>query len=78
MSLSADPQDRLWQDNKVRNHALALPHLDGMVIRPGETFSFWRLVGPPVARQASHSFDPFPDQGRVIPYGTGTFSTPIV
>lgn len=111
--LSQDPQDRLWQDNKVRNHSLALPHLDGVLIRPGETFSFWRLVGRPsaargfvegmelsagkaqggiggglcqignllhwlalhspltVTSRASHSFDPFPDQGRVIPYGTG-------
>lgn len=24
-----------------------------------------------VTQRASHSFDPFPDQGRVIPYGTG-------
>jgi vancomycin resistance protein VanW len=24
-----------------------------------------------VTSRASHSFDPFPDQGRVIPYGTG-------
>jgi vancomycin resistance protein VanW len=110
---SDDPQEALWQDNKVRNHRLALPHLDGIVILPGQTFSFWRLVGRPTAargfaegmelsqgrarggtggglcqignllhwlalhsplqvtQRASHSFDPFPDQGRVIPYGTG-------
>jgi vancomycin resistance protein VanW len=84
-----------------------------VLIRPGETFSFWRLVGAPTAnrgflegmefhlgrarggiggglcqignlihwlalhtpmtvtQRANHSFDPFPDQGRVIPYGTG-------
>lgn len=111
--LSDDPQDRLWQDNKVHNHALALPHLDGVIIRPGQTFSFWRLVGAPtvargykegmelshgraqggiggglcqianlihwlalhtplqVTQRANHSFDPFPDQGRVVPYGVG-------
>ncbi len=111
--LSDDAQDRLWQDNKVHNHARAIPHLDGIIIAPGETFSFWRLVGKPeaargfvegmelsqgraqggiggglcqignllhwlalhspliVTSRANHSFDPFPDQGRVIPYGTG-------
>ena len=110
---SDDPQEALWQDNKVLNHSLAIPHLDGIVIAPGQTFSFWRLVGRPsvvrgfaegmelsqgrardgvggglcqlgnlihwlalhsplvVTQRASHSFDPFPDQGRVIPYGTG-------
>lgn len=112
-SLSANPLEALWQDNKVHNHALAIPHLTDVVIRPGETFSFWRLVGRPTAsrgfvegmelhlgqarggiggglcqignllhwlalhsplevtQRANHSFDPFPDQGRVIPYGTG-------
>jgi vancomycin resistance protein VanW len=110
---SDDPQETLWQDNKVHNHCLALPHLDTVLIRPGETFSIWRLIGRPttakgyregmelhlgrarggiggglcqianlihwlalhtplqVTQRASHSFDPFPDQGRVIPYGTG-------
>ncbi|WP_210410503.1 VanW family protein [Oceanicola sp. D3] len=102
-----------WQDGKVANHAIAIPLIDGVLIRPGETFSFWRLVGRPTAargfvegmelsggrarggvggglcqignllhwialhsplqvtQRAPHSFDPFPDQGRVIPYGTG-------
>lgn len=111
--LSDDPQDVVWQDNKVHNHSLALPYINGVVIAPGETFSFWRLVGRPSAKRgfregmelsrgrarggiggglcqlgnmlhwmalhsplevrarASHSFDPFPDQNRVLPYGTG-------
>lgn len=33
------------QENKATNLALAVSHLDGIVIRPGETFSVWRLVG---------------------------------
>lgn len=108
-----DPQEALWQENKVQNHRLALERLDGVLIRPGETLSLWRLIGRPTAARgfregmelhqgrarggiggglcqianlvhwvalhsplqvtarASHSFDPFPDQGRVIPYGTG-------
>lgn len=103
----------MWQENKVHNHSLAIPCLDGILIRPGETLSFWKLVGRPteergfregmelamgrarggiggglcqianlihwlalhspleVTKRSNHSFDPFPDQGRVIPYGTG-------
>lgn len=33
------------QENKAVNLALAAPHVDGILIPPGETFSFWRLVG---------------------------------
>ena len=39
------------QENKAVNLALAAPRLDGVCIRPGETFSFWRLVGAPTARR---------------------------
>ncbi len=45
--LSEDRQDIMWQDNKVHNHSLAVPYIDGVLIRPGQTFSFWRLVGKP-------------------------------
>ena len=111
--LSGDSREAIWQDNKVHNHRIAVPCLDGILIRPGETLSFWKLVGKPtvergfkegmelamgkarggvggglcqignlihwlalhspleVTRRANHSVDPFPDQGRVIPYGTG-------
>jgi vancomycin resistance protein VanW len=33
------------QENKAVNLALATPKVCGILIRPGETFSFWRLVG---------------------------------
>lgn len=39
------------QHNKVTNLRLAIASLDGVVIRPGETFSIWRLVGRPSARR---------------------------
>ncbi len=107
-------QSEMWlQHNKVKNLALALQPIDGLLIRPGETFSFWRRVGRPtrergfiegmeisrgearpgvgggicqianvlhwlvlhsplvVTERSTHSYDPFPDQGRSIPYGTG-------
>ena len=33
------------QDNKAINLGLAAPKISGIIIRPGETFSFWELVG---------------------------------
>lgn len=33
------------QENKAANLALAAPKISGIIINPGETFSFWKLVG---------------------------------
>lgn len=105
--------DMQLQINKVTNLRLALQHIDGIIIKPGETFSFCQLVGLPteakgylmgmelsfgkarpgigggicqisnmihwlvlhsplnVVQRAQHSFDPFPDEGRVLPFGSG-------
>jgi vancomycin resistance protein VanW len=43
--------DMHLQHNKIANLRLAIRHLDGIVIRPGETFSFWYLVGRPTAKR---------------------------
>lgn len=101
------------QHGKVVNLRLAAARLDGLVIRPGETFSFNRTVGSctrrkgyvegmrlsngdaeagvgggicqlanllhwlflhsplTVVERSEHSFDPFPDKGRVLPWGVG-------
>ena len=32
------------QENKATNLALAVKHIDGLVIHPGETFSVWKLI----------------------------------
>ena len=37
--------DFLLQENKEKNLSLAAPKVNGILIRPGETFSFWHLVG---------------------------------
>lgn len=105
--------DLKLQYNKVTNLGIAVKKLDGIVIKPGETFSFCRLVGLPtkgkgylygmelsyeeakpgiggglcqianllhwlvlhspltVVEKHHHSFDPFPDDGRVVPFGSG-------
>lgn len=37
--------DLALQDNKAVNLSLAAPKITGILIRPGETFSLWHLVG---------------------------------
>lgn len=38
----------MWlQENKVTNLNLASEKLNGLILKPGETFSFWRIVGKP-------------------------------
>lgn len=37
--------------NKITNLNLALNHINGIVIEPGKTFSFWNLVGKPSAEK---------------------------
>ena len=101
------------QHNKVTNLRIAAACVDGLLIRPGETFSFNKVVGNctrrkgyvegmrlsngnaregmgggicqlanllhwmflhsplTVVERSEHSFDPFPDNGRVLPWGVG-------
>lgn len=107
---SSDP---ILQENKITNVKIAIGHIDGIVIKPGEIFSFWKLVGKTteekgyieglqlsrgevrtgigggvcqlanllywmalhtpmeVIERHHHSFDPFPDDQRVLPFGSG-------
>lgn len=105
--------DMQLQVNKVTNLRIAISNIDGIIIKPGETFSFCKLVSLPTKRKGylpgmeltfgearagigggicqisnlihwlvihsplnvteryHHSFDPFPDDGRVLPFGSG-------
>lgn len=105
--------DIALQHSKVVNLRIAVDALNGAIIKPGEYFSFCKLVGPPtrkrgfvegmelsqgkaqrgigggicqisnlihwmalhsplqVIERSNHSFDPFPDDGRVLPFGSG-------
>lgn len=107
---NSDPK---LQENKITNLKIATSKIDGVIIKPGETFSFWQLVGKTtkekgyiegmqlsmgevktgigggicqlanllywmvlhtpliVTERHHHSFDPFPDSGRTLPFGSG-------
>ena len=42
----------LWlQRNKIVNLRIAVGRINGIVLNPGEVFSFWRLVGSPAPRK---------------------------
>ena len=43
--------DMQLQYNKIVNLKLALPRVAGVVLQPGEMFSFWRLIGKPTRRR---------------------------
>ena len=101
------------QINKLTNLRIAAGQINGIIIKPDETFSFCKIVGLPTQRKGyllgmelsfgearagigggicqisnlihwlvihspltveeryHHSFDPFPDDGRVLPFGSG-------
>jgi len=43
--------DIALQENKLTNISLACDKINGIVVLPGETFSFWYTVGKPTARK---------------------------
>jgi vancomycin resistance protein VanW len=101
------------QENKIINLEIAHRAIDGLLLKPGETFSFWKRVGEAsaakgyvegmqlsrgevktgiggglcqlanllywmalhtpliVVERHHHSFDPFPDEQRTLPFGSG-------
>lgn len=107
------PDEMHLQRNKVVNLRLASQRVNGLLIGPGQTFSFNKVVGNctrakgyqagmrlsngravegvgggicqlanllvwmfmhsqlTITERSEHSFDPFPDKGRVLPWGVG-------
>jgi len=43
--------DMTLQENKVTNLNISAPKVNGILIKPGETFSFWKLVGSTTERK---------------------------
>jgi len=38
----------MWlQYNKIKNLRIAVGRIDGIILRPGEVFSYWKLIGKP-------------------------------
>jgi len=54
--------DMQLQYNKITNLKLAIAKLDGLIVRPGETFSYWRSIGKPTKRKGY-------TEGMVLHYG---------
>ena len=54
--------DPVTQHNKARNIIIACQNINGIVIRPGETFSFWNRVGKTTAAKGYK-------EGRVLILG---------
>ena len=58
---------QMWlQHNKVTNLRIASPRIDGLLLRPGETFSFCRAVGNATSRRG-YVFGMTLDGGEVRP-----------
>ena len=46
------PGDQMeWQENKIVNLKLAVECLNGLILHPGETFSYWKMIGKPSYRK---------------------------
>lgn len=43
--------DMWMQRNKIINLKIAAQRVDGVIIKPGEVFSYWRLIGKPTRRK---------------------------
>lgn len=56
---------------KLHNMGIAVRAIDGLVLEPGEIFSFWRIVGRPIGRRGFHSGPTFENGQVVSSFGGG-------
>ena len=59
------------QENKVTNIELACKKINGLIIHPNETFSFWKLVGKPSKRKGYKEGLVLRKSGMTKGYGGG-------
>ena len=45
------PDTMSLQHNKITNLSLTVPSINGLILKPGETFSFWRSIGKPTKKK---------------------------
>ncbi|MGV3465195.1 MAG: VanW family protein [Heyndrickxia sp.] len=57
--------DMWYQHNKIKNLEISIKQLNGVVVKPGETFSYWKLIGKPTKKKG------YVD-GMILYYGTFT------
>jgi len=55
--------DMSLQHNKIINLKIALQKLNGVILQPGETFSYWKLIGKPTKRKGYV-------EGMILYYGS--------
>ena len=55
--------DMIYQHNKIKNLKIAVKELDRIIIKPGETLSYWKLIGNTTAKKGYV-------EGMVLFYGT--------
>ena len=60
--------DMYLQHNKIINLKIAVPRVTGVVLCPGETFSYWKLIGKPTRHKGYR-------KGMVLRNGTVTAGT---
>jgi len=58
-------------DSKLFNMRLAVGKLNGLVIAPGEVFSFWHLIGRPTAKSGFKAGPTFENGRMVTSFGGG-------
>lgn len=58
--------DMWMQFNKINNLRIAVPKLNGLIIEPGETFSYWRQIGT-VTRAKGYVEGMLLHNGKVVP-----------
>lgn len=62
----------MWmQYNKIVNLQLATAKLNGIIIKPGETFSYWKLIGKATKRKGYKKGMVFQNRKLVAGYGGG-------
>lgn len=61
--------DLQFQINKVQNLKLAVPKINGVIIFPGETLSYWKLIGKPTYKKGY--LDGMVLQSGRVTYGCG-------
>lgn len=59
------------QENKVTNIKIACDKINGVVIKPGETFSYWKTLGPSKKRYGYKKVLVISRQGFKSGYGGG-------